>query len=216
TPQGKEVFSAYAPAEVHTDAGGAPAYITITHRFDGPGNYWVQSRYNGMTARAALAIRAPSDPSISQIPMVVSAMVRVPTPVPADHRGVEPICTRTPECPWHSVSLDAALDEHRPLAVLFATPKLCQTAVCGPVLDTMLSVKDQFESKVRFLHVEVYADGSGANPNPPLSPAIKAYHLEGEPFLFLAGADGKVVQLIDGLFGTSEVAAALTHLVAGR
>ena len=96
------------------------------------------------------------------------------------------------------------------------SPKLCQTAVCGPVLDTMLSVREAFEPKVRFLHVEVYADGSGTNPSPPLSPAIKAYHLEGEPFLFLAGADGKVVQLIDGLFGKSELEAALTRLVAGR
>src|SRR4051794_16989520 len=146
TPRGKEVFSGFAPAEVHTDAGGAPAYVTITHRFDAPGNYWVQSRYNGMTAKAALQIRAASDPSISQIPTVGSPMIRVQTPVPSDHRGVEPICTRTPECPWHSVSLDAALDEHRPLAVLFATPKLCQTAVCGPVIDTLLSLKDQFES----------------------------------------------------------------------
>src|SRR3954447_1426597 len=95
--QGKEVFSAFTPAQVHTDAGGAPAYVTTSHRFDAPGNYWVQGRYNGMTARAALSIRSADDPTIAAIPSVGEPMIRVATPTPTNHQGVEPICTRTPE-----------------------------------------------------------------------------------------------------------------------
>jgi hypothetical protein len=203
-------FDAFAPAAVHTDAGGAPAYVTIDHTFPTAGNYWVQARYSGKTAQAALAIYDPADPIVAQIPAVGQPLIRVATPTPSDHRGVEPICTRTPGCPWHEPSLDAALDEHKPTAVLFSTPKLCQTAVCGPVLDTLLGLKAEYEGKgVRFLHVEVYADGSGTNPNPPIAPAMKAYHLQGEPMLFVAGSDGKVVHRIDGLFGTGEARAAL-------
>ena len=213
---GKEVFTPFAPAAVHTDAGGAPAYVTITHRFEGPGNYWVQGRYSGQTAKAALQIYAPDDPTVAPIPNVGSPLINVATPTPDNHRGVEPICTRTPSCPWHTPSLDAALAEHKPIALLFATPKLCQTAVCGPALDTLLTLKDQFEPRVRFLHVEVYKDGSGNTPNPPLAPAVSAYHLFGEPILFLAGADGKVVERIDGLFGVAEAQEGLNRIVAGR
>ena len=44
---------------------------------------------------------------------------------------------------------------------------------------------------------------------------MKAYNLPGEPFLFFAGADGKVVDRIDGLFGHGEVQAKLAKLAAG-
>ena len=98
--------------------------------------------------------------------------------------------------------------------MLFATPKLCQTATCGPTLDTLLGLRTQFESKVRFLHVEIYADGSGNNPNPPNAPAVAAYKLPGEPVLYTAGADGVVRERIDGLFGTGEAAAALGRLTS--
>ena len=61
--------------------------------------------------------------------------------------------------------------------------------------------------------MEIYTDGSGQNPNPPNTPAVKAYGLPGEPFLFFAGADGKVVDRIDGLFGRGEAQAKLTKLI---
>jgi hypothetical protein len=209
-------FGAFAPATVHTDAGGAPAYVTINHNFPTAGNYWVQAKYSGKTAQAALAIYDPTDPQVAGIPTVGSQLVRVATPTPDNHRGVEPICTRSPECPWHAPSLDAALDQHKPIVLLFSTPKLCQTAVCGPVLDTLLSLKDEYEAKgIRFLHAEVYADGTGSAATLKPSPAMNAFHLETEPFLFVADSTGKIAQRIDGLFGKGEAKAAL-DLVVGH
>jgi len=207
--KGPGQFDAFVTPEVHTDAGSVPAYLTVVHRFPSPGVWWVQARYGGKAAIAALQI---DDTTTSSVPAPGQPMVRLATPTTADHRGVEPICTRTPACPWHDVSLDAALDEHRPMAVLFATPRLCKSATCGPVLDTLLGLKSQFEAKIRFVHLEIYTDGSGTNPNPPNTAAVKAYNLPGEPFLFLAGADGKVVDRIDGLYGTSEVQGKLAKL----
>lgn len=73
-------------------------------------------------------------------------MIAVPTPTIADARGTNPICTRQPQCPFHNVSLDAALKERRPLVVLFATPARCQTDTCGPVLDVLLEERAAIES----------------------------------------------------------------------
>jgi hypothetical protein len=161
----------------------------------------------GKTLTAPLQV---VDPSAVQVPVPGRPMVRVATPTVADGRGVNPVCTRQPACPLHDVSLDAALDEHRPLAVLFSTPALCQSRLCGPVLDRLLEQRDAFGSKVRFLHVEIYTDLGGKT----LVPAVEAYHLEGEPFLFLAGADGVVRERLDNAYDRGELRGALDRLVA--
>jgi hypothetical protein len=152
-----------------------------------------------------------ADPATTQVLIAGKPMVKTDTPTVDNHAGVEPICTRNPPCPWHDVSLGVALSEHRPIALLFATPKLCQTATCGPVLDQLLALKAQFEGKVRFLHSEIYTDNT-AQTN---TPAVIAYRLSSEPVLFLAGADGTIRNRIDGLFGHGEAQAALTSLTAG-
>jgi hypothetical protein len=195
------------PTQAHADAGTAPNYVTLTYRFDHPGTWWSRATYQGRTADAPFTVIEPGQ---SQIPYAGQPMISTPTPTMANHAGVNPICTRNPVCPWHDTSLDAALAQHKPLAVLFATPALCQTATCGPVLDQLLSLRSALEPKVRFLHVEIYTDMT-AQTN---APAVVAYHLESEPVLFLAGADGTVKQRIDGLFGHGEVSAAV-QAIAG-
>jgi hypothetical protein len=197
------------PGVIHTDSDPAPSYVTVTYRFPAPGDYWVRAAYKGQTADAPL--QGIADPATTQVLVAGKSMISTTTPTVDNHHGVEPVCTRSPACPWHDISLDAALAEHRPLALLFATPKLCQTATCGPVLDQLLSLKTQFEGKVRFLHSEIYTDNS-AQTN---TPAVIAYRLTSEPVLFLAGADGIIKNRVDGLYGRGEAAAALTSLIAG-
>ena len=204
-------FGATMPASVHLDAGGAPAYSTIVNKFAGAGTFWARVVYKGAHADAAFAVGSAES---AAVPAPGQPMVKVPTPIVSDHRGVEPICTRDPACPWHDTSLDTALGAGLPVAVLFATPRLCQTATCGPVLDTLLSLRSKYEPKVRFVHVEIYTDGSGKATAPKLAPAVEAYHLPSEPVLFLAGADGVVRERIDGLYGAGEADAALGRLVA--
>src|SRR3954454_25372755 len=44
----------------------------------------------------------------------------------------------------------------KPVVLLFATPALCQSRVCGPVTDEAEQVKQEFGDRVAFIHQEVY------------------------------------------------------------
>ena len=44
----------------------------------------------------------------------------------------------------------------KPVVLLFATPALCQSRVCGPVTDAAEQVKQEFGDRVAFIHQEVY------------------------------------------------------------
>jgi len=184
-------------------AGLVNPYVLVRHQFATPGMYVVRVTYNGQQSDLPIKVVSPAD---TQIPLTGKPMISVPTPTNAHPMGVNPVCTNQPPCPFHNVSLDAALAAHRPVALLFATPALCQTATCGPVLDQLLSLKSQFEGKVRFIHSEIYTDMTAAVN----VPAVKAYNLTSEPILFVSGADGVVTTRIDGLFGRGEAAAALS------
>ena len=75
--------------------------------------------------------------------------------------GVKPICTRVPQCPLHTVSLSDVVGTGKPVAVLFATPALCASQYCGPVLDELLAVMEPVRGDVTFVHVDIYKNLTG-------------------------------------------------------
>lgn len=143
------------------------------------------------------------------VPIPKGAAVRAPSPTTANTLGVDPICTRQPACPLHTVSLDKVIGSGTPVAVMFATPARCQSRYCGPVLDQLLSVKRAYEDHIHLVHVEIYKDSTSND----LVPTVNAWSLPGEPWLFGIDRTGKVTARLDGAMGTDEVKALLDGLL---
>lgn len=122
------------------------------------------------------------------------------TPTTSDGRGVDPICTREPGCPFHEVTLTDALATGKPVVYLIGTPAFCQTATCGPILELLIEVAGDFDD-VTFVHSEVYTDNTATTP----APAVDASGLTFEPSIFLVGADGIVVERFDVVVDVSEL-----------
>jgi hypothetical protein len=203
-------FGPPLPLVVHADTGAsATAYLETTYRFPKPGSYWLRASYQGLTADSPVVV---IDRSTALIPYAGQKMISTPTPTVTDARGVNPICTRNPMCPFHTQSLDVALTQNMPVALIFATPALCTSATCGPILDTVVAAAPAFAGKINFIHSEIFVNDTSRNV--PNTPAVLAYHLQSEPLMFLADAHRTVVERIDGLFGQAEVTAALSRLVA--
>jgi hypothetical protein len=189
------------PMTIHAN-GPEPSYALTTYRFDKPGVYQLQASYKGRTTSLPITV---TDPSTSTVPVVGNRMVSVATPTVAHPLGVKPVCTQTPPCPFHQVSLDQALAEHRRIALLFATPALCTSRFCGPVLLNVQAVHDPWTSSVTFIHCEIYTDLTGQTTTHP----VQAWQLEHEPMLYLAGADGIIKARVDNLFDRDEARAVL-------
>ena len=136
----------------------------------------------------------------------------VPTaasPTPTNPLGVDPICTRDPECRLHDTSLTELVATGRPMVVMFATPARCQTQYCGPVLDLLLDVLDEGNhDDVPAVHVEIYRSLTGA----ALVPTVEDWQLLSEPWLFGLDGNGTVVERLDGAFDRSEIRNLLDRL----
>jgi hypothetical protein len=148
------------------------------------------------------------------VPGAGQPMIPFDTPTTTDQRGVELLCTRTPACPLHDVTLREALASGTPVAFLISTPAYCQVAICGPVLDVLMAAAPQFP-QIKMLHAEVYpsnADAQFADAD-HRTPVMKAYDVLFEPVLFLARSDGVIMKRIDTIFDAVELHDALTQLV---
>ena len=105
--------------------------------------------------------------------------------------------TRTPPSEMHEQSFDQVVGS-KPVALLFSTPQLCQSRVCGPVTDVALQLQAEYGDQVEFIHQEVYVDN---DPNAGLREPLQAFRLPTEPWLFVVDENGRVTARLEGSFG---------------
>lgn len=193
--------------------GGLPrAYFPLVFTPTAPGFYTAHTTIDGQELESAFQVVAADTIAI---PQPGQPFPSIATPTVGDARGVDPICTREPQCPFHDTDLTTALGT-APLAVLVSTPAFCQTAICGPVLDVFEAAKDEAPD-VTFIHVEVFASAEQVEqegPEADLAPAVEALNLPFEPCLFLVAADGTLQQRLDVIFDDVELSEALATLTA--
>ncbi len=112
-----------------------------------------------------------------------------------------------PDPSLYQLSIADAVTSGRPSVIVFATPKFCQTAICGPTLDHILEIKPSFP-EVNFLHVEVFTNLDDPE-NIETVPAVIEWGLPTEPWVFVVDAAGIVVARFEGVVDAAEIAAAL-------
>jgi hypothetical protein len=154
-----------------------------------------------------------SDP----VPNVGDKAPVIDTPTVKSAGGnVGSIDTRTPPDDMHDVSF-ASVAGKKPVLLLFATPALCQSRVCGPVVDIAEELKNESKGQADFIHMEIYRDNTikpgcleGTRPQTEcLRPQVLAYHLETEPWAFAIDRHGRVAARLEGAYSKAELQAAL-------
>jgi hypothetical protein len=157
-------------------------------------------------ARGAVPVVAAAD-----APAAVGSKARpVRTAVATTPAARKKVCTREPACPLHEVSLDDALRAGRPAVVNFATPLLCSSRMCGPVVDEQMVVADKLGRRASFVHVELFPDRDPGKP----APALTAYGFTTEPWLLVVDRDRVIRARFEGPVTAAQIEGALRPLLA--
>ena len=127
--------------------------------------------------RSSRCAPAPGGP-----PDVGDSAIKVDTDTPQDVGGdIAAIDTRIPPLPeLHETNFADVLGK-KPVVLAFATPQLCQTRVCGPVVDVVAEVRAQNED-VEFIAQEIYVDN---DINKGFRPQVGEWRLPTEPWTFV-------------------------------
>jgi hypothetical protein len=188
------------PFRSQNAAGGASSDIKAVYAADVPfqraGTYAVLV----VTKTSAALVGAATQVEVkaSQIPDVGDTPPRVHTDTVASAGGnVESIDTRRPTSDLHEKDFADVVGK-QPVALLFSTPQLCMSRVCGPVTDIAVQLDSEFGDRVAFIHQEVYRDNEVAKG---LRPQLTAFNLDTEPWLFTFDAEGRIAARLEGAFG---------------
>ncbi len=192
-------------SEQNSGPGGIQAIYDTQLSLPRSGTYTVLA----ITRTSQGLIGSPGEIAVaasSQIPTVGQRPPAIVTDTPATvHGDVSLLTTRVPPEQMHSVSLSQVLGK-KPVALLFSTPQLCTSRVCGPVTDIAVELQHEFGNRIAFIHEEVYVNNQ---PAKGLRPQMKAFHLETEPWFFAIDRRGVIAARLEGAFGVNELRAAL-------
>jgi endo-alpha-1,4-polygalactosaminidase (GH114 family) len=119
---------------------------------------------------------------------------------------------KVPDPELHQDTISGALAEHRTILALFSTPVYCQSEFCGPSTDALEQIAKAGPADAAYIHIEIYKDYA----NNQVNTAAKQWLLRNgnltEPWLFLIGPDGKIVDRWSPLFDVHEVQAELDRV----
>ena len=202
---GSEGRGVYQASDVVFDEAGFWT-ATVTLDVEGMG---VQRAEATVTVAEAPAIPGPGDPAKPTENLTVDSP-DVPLAAidsRAATRGVVP----DPEL--HEWTIARAIEEGRPALVAFATPVYCVSRFCGPVTEMVEDLADRYPDRAVFIHVEIFLDYQNQVVN---DAALEWLQLPDgslvEPWLFLIGADGTIVDRWSSMWSEAEVEAALEAL----
>lgn len=208
------------------EGSGRGVFIT-TINFDVPGEATTENpglwellisadTTDGRRVEAVTAVRVASEPST---PELGTAAPRSVTPTAGQAPDLAHITSAfDPDPEFYRLSVHEALDEPKPLVVLFSTPAFCVSATCGPQLEILAQMKEQYRGQVNFIHVEVFEDPhliEGNRFNARHVAAVDEWGLPTEPWTFIMDKDGLVRAKFEQFTPREVLEAALEGVLEG-
>jgi hypothetical protein len=120
---------------------------------------------------------------------------------------VTKIDTRTPPDDMHKYDLKDVLGK-KPIVLVFATPLLCVSRVCGPVVDIAEQVEHTMPAakQFAFIHNEIYNNNKVVDG---YRPQVAAFQLPTEPWVFVINKQGRITARMEGAYSVAELQAAV-------
>ena len=150
---------AFASQTTSQDPDAAHYFYTSQVDFAGKGSWNVLAMVRDDDGSYSYANVTPAEVgNPKSVPQLGDAAPIMHTPTADDVGGdLTKIDTRQPPDSMHDVDYADVLGKE-PIVLLFATPALCQSRVCGPVVDIAEEVKSERPDDAAYIHMEIWND----------------------------------------------------------
>lgn len=208
-PARRESLKVPAAFQSEQSAAEETPYVYVTSvPFTRPGKYGVVAVVkHGNSLLASTPAPITVGKTGTGPPAVSQKALSITTLTPKDVGGdLTKLTTRKP--PLRSLVTTNVADVlgRKPLVLSFVTPQLCQTRICGPVVDVMADVQSRYGDRVEFVQQEVYKDD---DPSKGLRPQLITYRLQTEPWTYVIDRSGQITARFEGALSSAELDAAV-------
>jgi hypothetical protein len=192
---------------------GSRGLYSATLTFDRPGTWRVEAlvpRPDGTVPRIAFTFPVPerplapdvgdlAPPSINRTLTDVGSIAELTT-------GAEP------DPALYQKTVAQTLDEGRPFVLVFASPAFCTNALCGPQVEMLTEIREDYEERLDFIHIDIYENPHeirGDLSRAVRSPILQEWGIETDEWTFVVGSDGRVAARFEAFAPRVELEAAL-------
>jgi hypothetical protein len=207
-----DVDPTYRSKTVSEDPNAAQSVYVSDLKFPKTGNWEVLAvaKLDDRLVAASPISMPVIPPAKDPVPAAGQRAVKVDTPTLTSVGGdASKIDTRIPPDDMHKANFADVLGK-KPVVLVFATPALCQSRVCGPVVDMAMQVEHEHPGQAVFIHQEIYNDN---DPNKGFRPQVAAWHLPTEPWVFGIDRHGRIVDRLEGAATVPAIEAVLKAAV---
>ena len=188
-------------AEVDLDTAGAYQIDVNSTSSDGT-SVFAQASFILKETSSTPAIGAPAPPSVTHTVAKAEDISHITSSL-------------EPDPALYEFSIHEALQQAKPLVIVFATPAFCVSATCGPQVGELNKVKDKVGDKANYIHVEVFENPhllEGARPAGGLVPAVDEWGLPTEPWTFIIDSQGLVYAKFEQFTSAEQIEAKLLEI----
>lgn len=154
----------------------------------------------------------------AQVPEVGEPAPRTSTLTVDSDAPTEAIDSRTgprtpvPDEMLHQLDLVDALDDGRPVVVVFSTPTYCTSRFCGPITEAVEEIAHDYSDRAAFVHVEIWYDIDERQANDAVQDWVVTDDGGNEPWVFLVDADGTIAARWDNVLDAEDLIRRLEKL----
>ena len=175
--------------------------------FDRPGRWALQASVlgdDGLPKRARLYFDVP-ERSLAPSPGSRAPMSASKTA--ADVDSLSQLTTGSePDADLYRIAIADAVQSGLPTVAVMASPAFCISAVCGPQVEVLSELKDEFAGQANFIHVDFYDNPDeiqGDLSRAVVSPTVREWNLPSPEWTFVIDRDGVIADRFEG-FATLE------------
>ena len=194
----------YEAENVTFDAPGVWS-VLITANITGGGTQMARKAF---LVEAAPALPAPGQPALRTENLTIHSK-GVPLAAIDSQASID---GSIPDRNLHEWTIAEAIAEHRPALVVFATPVYCISRFCGPVTDAVEQLSRKYANRAEFIHVEIWRDFKKHVINKAAADWLYRKGDLTEPWLYLIGSNGRILDRWSSLFDVQEVGRELEDL----
>jgi hypothetical protein len=193
-------------------------YVTELN-FDRPGNWMLDIEVIGANRENERAFLPLTVTKTSPVVDIGQAAPHSRNKTLRDVDDIQQLTTAwTPDPELYLNTIERAVTNQAPAVIVFASPAYCTSPTCGPEVETLQGLKEQYKDVAYFIHVEVYDNPdeiSGDLTLARITPVVDEWgissvpHWQNESWAFITDREGIVTARFEGYATAEELEEAL-------
>ena len=181
--------------------------------FDRPGEWAIQATVLGADGNPKRARLFFDVPESAKAPALGDAAIKSVNRTAGDVERLSQLTTGSLQDPdLYQLTIADAVGSGKPTVVVMASPAFCTNAVCGPQVEVLRDLKNEYADSANFIHVDLYDNPDeiqGDLGRAVISPVVREWNLPSAEWSFVIDRDGKVSSRFEGFCTLEELREAL-------